>query len=298
MSLLVTGHRGFVGGYLKDGQNTVGLNSENGEAVDLLDKSLLVNVLARIKPTEVLHMAAQSAVPASFKDPVATYNANFIGTQNLLSALKETHFSGRFLFVSSAEVYGAPVETCLPVAETAAAAPLNPYAVSKLAAEALCSYFSRVEGIDVVIARPFNHIGPGQSPRFAIADFAKAIVEIKLGLRPPLLMVGDLNVTRDFTDVRDVVAAYRLLLKHGEAGEIYNVCSGVEQRMSEAVETLCQLANVDVKVEVSADRLRKASQRRSCGNNSKLRGATNWVPQVQWRHSLRDILIDWENKLK
>lgn len=297
MSLVITGHKGFVGNYLLGQPAIAGLDDIAGAPVDLLDLSALLEALTRLKPTAVLHMAAQSAVPEAFRDPVTTYNVNFIGTQNLLSALKATGFSGRFLYVSSAEVYGSTAESELPVSEQAATAPLNPYAVSKLAAEMLCHYYSRVEGMDVVIARPFNHIGPGQSTRFAIADFAKSIAEIRLGKREPVLYVGDLDVTRDFTDVRDVVRAYHLLLEKGQSGHVYNICSGIEQNMAAAVRALAQLAGVEISVIIDPARVRKSSQRRSCGDNSRLKKHTGWQPSISWRQSLTDILNDWESQL-
>ena len=270
---------------------------DSDAAVDLLRVDDLQGSIDASKPDAVIHLAAQSSVPDAFRDPLATYQANFTGTHNLLAALKRSGFKGRFLYVSTAEVYGQTAETQLPVDEAAKVAALNPYAVSKLAAETLCDYWNRVEGIDIVIARPFNHIGPGQSPRFAIADFAKSIMEIKLGLREPVLSVGDLDVTRDFTDVRDVIAAYFLLLSKAERGATYNVCSGIERHMGEAVSTPTNLADVQISIQQDAGRMRKASQRRSCGNNARLTAHTGWQAEIEWHKSLKDILNDWESKL-
>ncbi len=299
MSILVTGHQGFVGQYLLRQQGAVGLLAPGeGKAVDLLDAAGVEAAIAAAKPDAVVHLAAQSSVPEAFKDPVATYQSNFTGTHHLLAALKKTGFKGRFLYVSTAEVYGQTADAQLPISEQAPVAALNPYAVSKLAAETLCDYWNRVEGVDIVIARPFNHIGPGQSPRFAIADFAKSIIEVKLGLRPPQISVGDLDVTRDFTDVRDVVSAYMQLLAKAERGLVYNVCSGIERHMGEAVASLAALAGVQISLQQDPSRLRKASQRRSCGSSARLAKHTGWQPSIQWQQSLRDILNDWELKLK
>jgi len=299
MGVLITGHRGFVGGWaLKLIPDSVGLDDAQGEPIDLLDVSGLSSAIARIAPTSVLHLAAQSSVPESFANPTGTFQTNLLGTQNLLTCLKSSGFAGRMLFVSTAEVYGSNLGEDSPTDETVQPLPLNPYAVSKLATEALCSYWQRVEGLDLVIARPFNHIGPGQSTRFAIADFAHAIAEIKLGRREPVLSVGDLEVTRDFTDVRDVIAAYQALLEKGQAGNIYNVCSGIEQNVRLAVEALAELAGVAVTVRVDPTRLRKSGQKRACGSPNKLMNETSWKPMLPWRRSLQDILNDWEEKLQ
>jgi len=298
MKLLVTGHRGFVGAYTMADINSVGLCDDHGQAINLLDTVAVKQCIERERPDAVLHLAAQSFVPDSFRDPRATYDSNFTGTHGLLEALKASGFEGRFLFVSSADVYGATPEHELPARETTPTRPLNPYAVSKIAAETLCGYWQRAEGMDIVIARPFNHIGPGQSTRFAIADFSKTIAAIRHGQAAPVLEVGDLDVTRDFTDVRDVVEAYRHLLLNGRSGEIYNVCSGIERHLGDAVRLLAELAGVEIELRTDSGRFRKAGQRRACGNSDKLRADTGWQPRFDWPTSLRDTLNYWENTLK
>jgi len=298
MKLLVTGHLGFVGTFVLADGHSVGLRDDAGQPINVLDAPAVQACVDRERPDAVLHLAAQSFIPDSFRDPRATFDANFIGTQILLEALRASGFQGRFLFVSSADVYGALSEDQLPAGETTQPRPLNPYAVSKVAAETLCGYWQRAEGMDVVIARPFNHIGPGQSTRFAISDFAKTIAAIRLGKAGKQLEVGDLDVTRDFTDVRDVVAAYRLLLSHGRSGETYNICSGVERHLGDAVQLLADLAGIDIELKTDSTRFRKAGQRRACGNSDKLRADTGWQPRLDWTTSLRDILEYWENQQK
>src|SRR4051812_7331317 len=209
--ILVTGSSGFVGQHFARMARIAPLEI-NGKFVDLLDAQGVQAAVAATRPDAVVHLAAQSFVPESLRDPLQTYRVNFIGTHNLLSALKATGFSGRVLYVSSAEVYGAVPDSELPVGENHPLKPLNPYSVSKIAAEALCYQWSHTEQFEVVVARPFNHIGPGQSERFAISDFAKQIVEIKRGHKEPIFHVGDIDVMRDFTDVRDVIRAYIALL--------------------------------------------------------------------------------------
>ena len=297
MTLLVTGHLGFVGRYAMKGSQAQGLVDEAGHSINLLDRKAVFEAIKRIEPSAVIHLAAQSFVPAAFENPVATYESNFIGTQILLEALKSARFEGRFLFVSSADVYGALEAAELPATELSPARPNNPYAVSKIAAETLCGYWQRTEGARIIIARPFNHIGPGQSTRFAIADFSKAIVDIKRGLRSATLQVGDLDVTRDFTDVRDVVAAYDHLLARGTPGEIYNICSGTERHLGDAVATLAELAGVSVEVTVDPSRFRKASQPRARGSNAKIARDTGWAPRIEWRQSLQDTITYWEQQI-
>ncbi|MHB1664732.1 MAG: GDP-mannose 4,6-dehydratase [bacterium] len=163
----------------------------------------------------VIHLAAQSFVPESFKNPLETFDVNFTGTYNLFSALKEYGFHGKILYISSGDIYGLVSEDKLPITEDYPLKPRNPYAVSKVAAEALCYQWSITEDIEIVIARPFNHIGPNQSERFAVSSFAKQIAEIELGLRKPVLNTGNIDITRDFLDVRDVAGAYKLLLEKG-----------------------------------------------------------------------------------
>lgn len=298
MTLLVTGHLGFVGAYVMNREPATGLVDQQGQPINLLDLAAVTDAISRIRPSAVIHLAAQSFVPDAFKNPIATFETNFIGTQILLDALKASDFSGRFLFVSSADVYGSVDPSELPATEQTPLKPNNPYAVSKIAAETLCSYWHRTEGMDIVIARPFNHIGPGQSTRFAIADFSKTIAEIKLGKRSKVLEVGDLDVTRDFTDVRDVVAAYHALLANGKSGETYNVCSGIERHLGTTVSTLAELAGVEIEVRTAPARFRKASQPRAVGSSAKIMKDTGWRPQIEWRTSLEDTIKHWEQQIQ
>jgi GDP-4-dehydro-6-deoxy-D-mannose reductase len=166
-----------------------------------------------------------------------------------------------------------------------------------VAAEALCYQWSQLEKFALVMTRSFNHIGPGQSERFVVSDFAKQVIEIKQGRRKPILNVGDIDVTRDFTDVRDAASAYALLLERGGNGETYNVCSGVERSIRSILVRLLELANVDARIEQDATRLRIGEQRRFRGSYEKLHRDTGWVPAITIDHSLLDILQNWEERL-
>jgi GDP-4-dehydro-6-deoxy-D-mannose reductase len=294
MKLLLTGANSFVGQYVQAALPYVPLPL----GLDLRDRTALSAAVAAIRPDAVLHLAAQSFVPASFENPRETFDINLTGTLNLLEALHSAGFQGRMLFVGSGDTCGQVPETALPVHEDQPLRPRNPYAVSKVAAEALCYQWSQTAGFEIVMARPFNHIGPGQSPRFAIADFARQVTEIRLGRRAPVLQVGDIDVTRDFTDVRDVVRAYGLLLERGANGECYNVCSGREYRIRDLLQQLITMAGIEASIEQDPARLRRAEQRRMVASFAALHRDTGWQPAIPMEESLQDLLNDWEKALK
>lgn len=293
--ILVTGSSGFVGQHFSQMVPIAALELD-GKFVDLLDLPRVEAAVAATRPDAVVHLAAQTFVPESFRDPLETYRVNFIGTHNLLSALKATGFPGRMLYVSSAEVYGAVPDFELPVRENHPLKPLNPYSVSKIAAEALCYQWSQTEQFEVVVARPFNHIGPGQSERFAISDFAKQIVEIKRGHKEPIFHVGDIDVMRDFTDVRDVVRAYIALLAAGRNGEIYNVCSQREYSIRSLLDTMLDMASVKATIVPDESRFRASQHRRMLGSYEKLYSDTQWRVEIPMERSLRDVLDYWDEK--
>jgi GDP-4-dehydro-6-deoxy-D-mannose reductase len=301
--LLVTGRHGFVGGTLagliaSDPALRAWELCEIPSELDLRDANATAALVAAVRPDAVIHLAALSFVPDAFKDPAATFDVNVIGTLRLLQALKAHGFAGRMLFVGTGDVYGRVTEDALPITERRLPAPRNPYAVSKLAAEALCFQWTATEGMEIVMARPFNHIGPGQSERFVISDLAHQLVEIGAGRRAPVIEVGDIDVTRDFTDVRDVVRAYFALLERGKSGEIYNVSSGVERSVRSLLERLMALSGVAARIEPQAARLRRAEQRRVVGDPTKIRAATDWTTTTPLDDSLQAILDYWKNQSK
>jgi GDP-4-dehydro-6-deoxy-D-mannose reductase len=266
--------------------------------IDLLDPASLAKGIEETQPDLVLHLAAQSHVPRSISDPRATYNVNFFGTLNLLEALKACGFPGRMLYISSGDVYGLVAPDVLPIAETHAVRPRNPYAVSKAAAELLCYQWTQNHAFEIVLARPFNHVGPGQAEWFVVPDFAKQVVEVKLGLREPVIRVGAIDVTRDFTDVRDVVRAYFLLLERGKKGEAYNICTGREQSIREILERLIVIAGIDCQIVQDEARFRPNEQKRIYGSFAKLNEQVGWQPTIDIDKSLQDVLSYWESKLK
>lgn len=292
--LYVTGASGFVGEHLarivaEGGFGACALHVMP-HGLDIRDSKALYASLGAVKPDWVIHLAARSFVPDSFINPRETLDVNLFGTLSLLCALREIEFRGRLLYVSSGDVYGTVPESVLPVTESRWPEPRNPYAVSKLSAETLCLQWHRSEQLDVVVARPFNHIGPGQSERFVVPALARQVARIAAGLQGPSLVVGDIDVTRDFSDVRDVVRAYAAMLGRGQAGQTYNVCSGREVTIRSILQTLCTLAEVSPAVVQDSARLRPSEQRRMVADCQRLRADTGWEPTIPFETSLQQIL--------
>jgi len=294
--LLLTGASGFVGGFVQQAVPSVPLTL-NGRDVDLRNARDMQDAIEQIQPDAVLHLAAQSFVPRSFEDPLETFEINFLGTYNLLSALKKIRFAGRFLLVSTGDVYGSVAPELLPIKEETPPKPRSPYAVSKVAAEALCSQWNETGGFETMIARPFNHVGPGQREEFVISGFAKQIVEIRHGARPAVIEAGDLDVTRDFLDVRDAVCAYLLLLRQGRAGETYNICSGTERSIRSLLEKMLELADLRAEIRSNPAKFRPSEQRRVHGDAGKIRRHTGWQPSCTIEQTLADTIHSWEYQI-
>jgi GDP-4-dehydro-6-deoxy-D-mannose reductase len=299
---LVTGASGFVGPYLierlrKSGYGVVAASGPNETdaqflPVDLADQQSLNAAFDLANPSIVFHLAAQSFVPRAIEAPQETYEANVMGTARMLAALREwqqrSGENARFLLVSSAEVYGIQEDASLPIDERAPLRPANPYAASKAAAEAIVVGEVRSFGVDAIIARAFNHIGPGQNQRFVVPSFAAQLAAIAGG-SDAVLYVGNLEAKRDFLDVRDVVAAYVALAERGQRGEIYNVCSSVATSIRDILAELIRIAHVPVEVRDDPQRMRPVDVPVLYGSNHKIRAATGWSPQISLRRSLQDI---------
>jgi GDP-4-dehydro-6-deoxy-D-mannose reductase len=298
--LVITGLTGFVGKQMRPYLKNASLSRWDLVSLppfDLNTKASIRQALDSRPPDAVIHLAGQSFVPEAFRDPAGTLNTNLIGTLNLLQSLKETGFKGAFLYVSSGDVYGHVNEAQLPITELLPANPRNPYSVSKLAAETLCRQWSYVEGWRIMIARPFNHIGPGQNESFIVPSVAKQLNLIRVGQQEPRIQVGDVDITRDFLDVQDVVNAYLQLLENGQNGEIYNVCSGRERSVRDLIETMISLSGVQAEITTDPSRFRPAEQRRVCGSYAKLHSATGWAPSINLQDTLKQVLDDWSRRL-
>ncbi|MEO3723822.1 GDP-mannose 4,6-dehydratase [Pseudomonas syringae] len=299
-SLFITGLSGFVGQHIQSclqGEDASWQLLPAASPYDLTKPDSLIDLWPRL-PDAVIHLAGQTFVPEAFRDPARTFDINLLGTLNLLQALKARGFSGTFLYVSSGDVYGQVEEPALPITEQQPPCPRNPYAVSKLSAEFLSLQWGLSEGWPVLVARPFNHIGTGQKDSFVIASAARQINRIRQGLQAAQLEVGDIDVTRDFLDVGDVVSAYFALLEKGTPGQVYNICSGHEQSIRSLIEQMGNLAEVELQLVQDPARMRRADQRRVCGSPQRLARTTGWTPQISIQQSLRAILSDWETRVR
>ncbi|MEB3327744.1 MAG: GDP-mannose 4,6-dehydratase [Candidatus Sericytochromatia bacterium] len=303
--ILVTGSSGFVGGWLlkalaQAGEGpVVGLDQgasrghplDGFEQLSLLDEPAVQTAIARWRPRAVCHLAGQASVADSLAEPTRAFEANALGTLRLLEALRRHAPDARVVLVSSAEVYGDQVEGAVP--ETAPLRAGSPYAASKLALEALGQAWWGSYGLPVVVARPFNHTGPGQSDRFVASAFARQLAAIEAGRQPPVLHAGALEPRRDFLDVRDVASAYVHLLKAGEPGRAYNICRGEATRIGDVLAQLLALARVGVEVVSDPARARTVDPPVRWGDPSALQAATGWHPTIPWKQTLHDLLEAW-----
>jgi GDP-4-dehydro-6-deoxy-D-mannose reductase len=294
MRALITGGKGFVGqwlaAHLKDrGDDVAVIDIET----DVADGAAVRRVMTDVAPDAIYHLAAMTHVGESWDNPSQVLRVNVLGTAEILAAARSLESSPRVLVVSSAEVYGVVTPEQLPLGEDTPTEPASPYAASKLAAEAVAFQAWRGFGQPVVVVRPFNHIGPGQSPNFFVPALAKRIVEARRsGARS--LPVGNLTTRRDFTDVRDVVAAYRLLIERGVSGAVYNVCSGRDVAMSEVAEQLLELAGAALTLETDPALLRPVDVPVLQGSAALLTATTGWEPRIPLATTLADVLTSWE----
>ena len=293
MRVLVTGATGFVGCHLVAHLAAAGDEVIVSEA-EITEPEALEADFGQGQPDAVYHLAAQADVQASFTAAAATLRVNVEGTFNVLDAARRAG-AGRVVVVSSADVYGRLEPASLRVDETAPMRPVTPYGASKAAAEMVCVQAGAGRGLDVVRARAFNHLGPGQSDRFVAAALAARIAaNERTGAE--VVRVGNLQTRRDFTDVRDVVRAYRLLAEHGVRGEAYNVCSGTALGVRELAKALIARARHPMRMVADDELLRPVDVTEVRGDASKLRAATGWRPEVPLDQTLDDLLDYWRCK--
>jgi GDP-4-dehydro-6-deoxy-D-mannose reductase len=257
---------------------------------DLQNVVAIDTLIANVKPDAIVHLAAQPHVPTSWEDPWGTFETNVHGTLNLINAILAAKISPRLLLVSSNEVYGAPQPVELPIRETQPLRPNNPYAVSKISQEMLARQYQISHRLDVIVARPFNHVGPDQDVRFVIPRFAQQVAEIEVGLREPVMHVGNMEARRDWTDVADVARAYHDLLLRGETGEIYNVCSGQARSVQSVLDKLVELTGRKIEQVSDPAKFRPIDTPMSYGDFLKLKQATGWEPQITFDQTLLAVL--------
>jgi len=289
--VLVIGAGGFVGHYLtkqltSDGCEVHGTYIKGGpypdqdivsHELDILDQTAIEKLLIEIEPDWIIHLAAQSSVALSWKNPGLTIDINIKGTSNLLEAIKTKSPHVRLLLIGSAEEYGKTSHELIK--ETESLQPQNIYAITKVTQEMLGKLYVQAYGLDIVMARPFNHIGPGQSTQFVVPDFCEQVARIDKGLSEPVIKVGNLKAKRDFTDVRDVVRAYSLLLQKGEKGEVYNIGSSKPVTIQWILDTILSLSKKQISVEIDPQKYREIDIPVVSADITKIITRTGWKPQ-------------------
>ncbi len=295
MKALVTGADGFVGRHLLEhlrsqGDDAIGVDRES----DVTDAASVRAVLERVRPDAIYHLAALTAVGASWLNPVEYTRVNVLGTKNVLDVALAVVPAARVVLVSSADVYGVVRPEDLPLVETFRVAPANPYSSSKVEAEHVAHDAVR-RGQRVIIARPFNHVGPGQSTDFVVPAIVSRLLRA-LDDGVDEIVVGDLSTRRDFSDVRDVVRAYRLLVDSGVGGEVYNIASGTDVGLSDIAQRLVTAIAPHVRLVTDESLLRPVEVPVSRGSYDKLRKATKWRPTISLDASLRDVIDDMRRR--
>ncbi len=271
----------------------------NFERCDLLDKDKVENIMYQFQPDYVVHFASYSSVAFSWRNPVLAFKNNINIFLNLLEVLRECNLNCRVLSIGSSEEYGNATDDRMPLNETDALQPVSPYAVARVSQELLAKVYVNGYGLDIVMTRSFNHIGPGQKDIFVISSFAKQLVEAKIsGLSTSEMNAGDVSIVRDFLDVRDAVAAYYLLLHKGVKGGIYNICSGNGLSLKEIIDIMA--AHLQLKVDIKTDKklIRPNDNKIIIGNNRKIKEQLGWKNMIPIEKSLKDILHHWEKVMK
>lgn len=312
--VLITGASGFAGSHLAEylsSQNTYEITGTHFSSsaniiskpkkihyakLDLANAESVENLVGSLKPDLVFHLAALSSPAASFSAPGETFTNNILTEINLLEAIRKAKLTEcRILIVSSADIYGKVRKEDVPIDETTPLRPTNPYAVSKIAQDFLGLQYFLSYGMHVVRVRPFNHIGPRQSPQFVVAAFAQKIAKIEKGQMESVLNVGNLSAKRDFTDVRDMVRAYETILEKGEYGEVYNIGTGISHRINDILTMLLSLSSIRVTIKTDSRLLRPSDDPELVCDNKKFIRLTGWKSEIPLKQTLKDILDYWRN---
>lgn len=300
MKVLVTGAGGFVGhhlaAHLQEAGDEVMTTDRSTDGLDITDAPAMLEAFRSRQPDVVYHLAGASDVGGSWSTPQATFRSNAEGTLNVLWAAREAGVE-RVLTVGSADVYGKVAAADLPISESLAMRPVSPYAASKASADHVALQANLGFGQHVIRARPFNHLGPGQSNRFVAAALAARVASNELSGESKV-SVGNLSPRRDFTDVRDVVRAYRLLVEHGTAGEVYNVCSGQAIAVQTLADEFISLATIPMELVTDPDLERPVDIPVLLGDNARIHADTGWEPQIPLATTLRDLLDDQRRRVR
>ena len=311
--VLVTGALGFVGDHLfrellRSGHEVFGCDLEcataaagasfAARACDVSDPAAVAALVSELRPSAILHLAAQSSASKAFVQPRETFLVNALGTQNLFEAVRNHSTESVVLVVSSGEIYGPQEPGGRPANEDTPVVPVSPYALSKAVEDLLGLQYWKSHGIRSVRARPFNHTGPGQTTTFALPNFARQVALAEAGRSEPVIEVGNLEAVRDFLDVRDVVRAYLLLLEHGKPGEAYNICSGRPRSMQSLLDALLSMSKTKVTLKRVESRMRPSDISYLVGDNSKLRQHTGWEPAYRLEDTLLELLEQWRKNVR
>lgn len=310
MRCLITGISGFVGQHLRShlkqhqhdvigiSRATADQSTADVQQFDLLDSNRLHEVLSDYQPEWIFHLAGYANTGKSFSEPEATWEGNLLATMNLYDVLAKLKYRGRVLFVSTGLVYGDASPEFPKCNEHQPLCPTSPYAASKAAADLLSFQQTRHPGLDIVIVRPFNHIGPGQSADYAASNFARQIAAIEAGRQEPTIHTGGLDNFRDFTDVRDMVRAYTLLMQHGQTGQAYNAGSGRTVKIRDLLANMLSRSHAGIHIQEKVDANRKHDPTIHQIDTAKLVNCTHWQPTLSLEQTIDDVLNDWRNRLK
>ena len=308
---LIIGAAGFVGNYLIDHiqknciwsivvtkmpQEKIEKTGIEIRDLNILEPERIKELLEDVRPDYIFHLAAQSSVGLSWKNPGLTVDVNIKGSLNVLDAIRDLDYQPRVLLIGSGEEYGYVKPGEVPIPEDNVLRPGNVYAATKACQNMLGKIYSQAYGMDVMMVRAFNHVGPSQAPLFVVADFCKQAAEIEKGLREPVIHVGNLSARRDFSDVRDVVRAYTLLMEHGAAGETYNVGSGKAIAIREILDIILAQAKVPIEVQVDQARLRPVDVPVNEADVSKLEACTGWKREIPLEQTIGETLEYWRRQ--
>lgn len=268
------------------------------DKIDLLDKGKVENVIFEFQPDFILHLASFSSVAFSWKEPNISFQNNTNIFLNLLEAVRKLNIDTRILSVGSSEQYGNVEQIDLPLTEGHPLNPVSPYAVARVSQELLSKIYAHGYGLDIVMTRSFNHIGPFQKDVFVVSSFVKQMVEMKQnGSKANKLTTGDITIIRDFTDVRDIVSAYYMLMMMGQKGEIYNVCSGAGWSLKEIIDKISTILGIDVQVFPYPGLFRPDDNKAIIGSNEKLRSAVKWTPKYMLEDTLVEMIAYWQKQI-